>query len=298
MSTLRRASVAGLLLAAAAVQAQTSVEVDEPRAFGHSVGDVVQRVVHLQLPDGYTLDATSLPVTGRRGQPLELRSVTASARSWRGEQTLWLDYQVFLAPTELRMLEMPPVPLRFKGPRGAEERVRVDAWPVTVAPLTPTDAWSRTGLGEVRPDVPPPLIDTAPLRWRLALYAGLLALAAVYLLGVYVGLPWRRRQRRPFGLAWRQLRRLRARPSPERRREAFTLLHAAINQSAGEAVFENSLARFLGAHPRFAPLREELVLFFRRSHDEFFAGRSDDDDDLRWLRRLARACRDAERGSA
>ena len=59
---------------------------------------------------------------------------------------LQLDYQVFLAPREVRTLEMPAFTLRLDGtPR--VQTLRIDAWPVVVAPLVPVDAPARHGLG-------------------------------------------------------------------------------------------------------------------------------------------------------
>jgi len=284
-----------LLLGAGAARAADapagpSAEVIEPRAFGYMVGDVLQRRVLLQLPAGLALDLSSLPQTRRPGQALELRAARLDGRELR------LDYQVFLAPTEVRTLEMPPLQLRFTGPAG-ERFLRIDAWPVTVAPLVPLDVSPREGLGEMRPDTAPPLIDTSARRWRLLAYAAVLALLVLVLAQVYIGLPWWGRRRRPFGLAWRSLRSLPASPSPQQRREALQQLHQALNRSAGEVLFEAGLAAFVATHPRFAPLHDELARFFQRSHDEFFAERGGEVD-AAWLRTLCRACRDAERGSA
>ncbi len=279
-----------LTLRGASVPGEPALEVVEPRAFGYSVGDVLQRRVLLQLPPGWELDLSSLPQTRRPGQALELRAARLEGRELR------LDYQVFLAPTEVRTLEIPPLKLRLVGPAG-EQFLRLDAWPVTVAPLVPLDVSPRTGLGELRPDAPPPSISTEARRLRLALYAATLALVAAYLVHVYVGLPWWGRRQRPFAQAWRSLRRLPAAPSAQQQREALRLLHQALNTSAGEVVFESGLADFIAAHPRFAPLHEGLAGFFRRSHDEFFAGRGGQAD-LPSLRALCRACRDVERGSA
>lgn len=279
--------VAGLALPAALAQTATTVE---PRAFGYSVGDVVTRRVALDLPPGTRLDEASLPVVGGRGRALELRSVLR-----RGNE-IELAYQVFVSPPEVRTLELPPVLLRVEGGPRVQD-LRVDAWPLTVAPLGPVEPSPRHGLGEMRPDAPPPLIDTAAARRRLAVEGGLLALLLAWLAYVYIGLPWRARRHRPFGVAWRGLRHLPAQADAAQWREAWARVHGALNQTAGEALFESGIERFLAARPRFEPLREELPLFFRRSRAVFFAGEPVLDDDG-WLRGFCRRCRDIERGSA
>jgi mxaA protein len=278
-----------LLLAAPAMAAGPAVELIEPRAFGYSVGDQLQRRVLLDLPAGLAPDLASLPQARRPGQAIELRKAQLLGRELR------LDYQVFLAPTEVRTLEVPPMQLRLAGPAG-ERFLRIEAWPVTVAPLVPLEVSPREGLGELRPDIAPPAIDTAPRQWRLAAVAALLALAALVLLQVYVGLPWWGRRQRPFAQAWRGLRRLPDTAPPPQQREAMRLLHQALNRSAGQVLFEAGLPAFIAAQPRYAPVRDGLADFFRRSHDLFFAEQGAGGD-LRWLRDLARACRDAERGS-
>ncbi len=285
------AALALLLAAPVFAQPSPSAQVAEPRAFGYTVGDVVQRHVTLQLPAGWVLDTAALPQTRRPGQALELRSARPD-----GASGLLLEYQVFIAPREVRTLEMPPVQLRFTGPAG-ERTLRIDAWPLTVAPLVPLEVSPRTGLGEMRPDMPPPLIDTRAQRWRLALWGGLLLLAALYLAHVHLALPWLGRRQRPFAQAWRALQALPATPSPAERRAAFGALHAALNRAAGQVLFARDLPRFAASQPRFAPLQAELQAFFTQSQGEFFAGRAATVDGA-WLRRLCRALRDAERGSA
>jgi len=284
--------------AAAGAAPQTlSAHSDAPRAFGYTVGDVVSRRIALQVPAGLRLDADSLPQVGGRGRAIELRRVELR-RSLAGvPEELRLDYQVFLAPRELRVLELPVIELRFDGsPR--PQTVRIDAWPVTVAPLTPADASPREGLGEMRPDRDPPPLDTSALRTRLLAEGVIAVLLLAYLAHVYLGLPWLARRRRPFGRAWNVLRALPAAPDAAQRRAAFERLHAALNASAGEVLFEPGVDRFIAQRPGFAPLRDELLRFFAQSRAEFFAGAPTGVVDMHWLRTFCRRCRDAERGAA
>ena len=331
-SLRRGAAAAAVVLASAATVSATahaevagadvpSAEASEPRAFGYRVGDVVPRRVAVHVPAGFSLDERSLPKVGQRGQALELRRV-----EWRGsgaQHELQLDYQVFVSPRELRTLEMPAFTLRLEGaPR--EQLLRIDAWPVVVAPLAPADAPARNGLGELRPDAAPPLIDTAPMRMRLGLIAAALALLGAYLGVVYLGPPWRASRHRPFAVAWRGLSGLPLAPSATERRAAYTRLHEALNRAAGEVLFEPGLDRWFAAQPRYAPLRAELVEFFARSRAVFFSMRADVDADTDaststgasavavavanagtrggserdWLVAFCRRCRDVERGSA
>jgi mxaA protein len=283
------ATLCSLAAPAQAQNAPAAIEI-EPRAFGYSVGDVLQRRVRLTWPEGWSLDLSSLPKLRRPGQAIELRAVQLDG------QELRLEYQVFLAPKAVRTLEIAPMRLRFAGP-GGEAFVRIDAWPVTVAPLVPVDVSPRVGLGEMQPDIAPPAIATQARHQRLWWYAAALLLGGLYLLHVYIGLPWWGRRRRPFALASRALRRLPADPSTQDWHGAMRLVHEALNATAGEVVFEGGLSRFVAEQPRFAPLQASLAGFFRRSHDVFFSGQGAEAD-LPWLLALCRDCRHAERGGA
>jgi len=194
----------------------------EPRAFGYHVGDVVDREVVVHVPQGFVLDEASLPRPGARGKALELQSVSRDSESESGgtRLALQLRYQVFMAPTEVRTLEIAPFSLGFKGEE-REQSLRVDAWPVTVSPLVPLEVSPRDGLGELRPDRPPPLIDTLPAQHRLLAYGAVLLLCLGWLAQVYLALPWWSRRKRPFASAWRQLNHLPPDSPAPARRAAF-----------------------------------------------------------------------------
>lgn len=289
------AASAGPALAADTLRGTTV----EPRAFGYHLGDLVERELIVHAPEGFVLDEASLPRPGARGKAMELRSVSRHSEAEAGgtRHRLQLTYQVFASPTEVRTLEIAPFVLNFRG-EGREQGLRVEAWPVTVSPLVPVDVSPREGLGEMRPDVAPPLIDTRGAQRRLLAYGGVLLLCLAYLVQVYVALPWWAGRRRPFASAWRQLGDLPAdSPAPERR-AAFQRVHEALNRTAGEVVFEHGVERFVAAQPRYAGLRSDLLAFFQQSRREFFAEGEPPANDSRWLVEFCRKCRDAERGAA
>ncbi len=283
------AAVLGLLsamtLAGTAHAATLQAATEEPRAFGYQVGDVVQRRITVEVPEGLALDENSLPRPGARGTALELRALRRSGNE------IELDYQIFLSPAEARTLEMPSFTLRYEGVPRAQE-LRIESWPVTVAPLVQVEVSPRMGLGELQPDMAPPLFDTQARGWRLLAYAALLAALSAYLAFVYLGLPWWGAQRRPFALAWRQVNR-----NGVEWREACRRVHAALNQSAGEVLFENGVDRFTARQRAFAPVKEDIVRFLRLSQREFFEGGARDADDAAWLIAFCKRCRDAERGT-
>lgn len=272
----------------------------EPRAYGYHVGDRAQRVVDVEVPEGLTLDPDSLPRAGAPGQPLELRAVDwrRASRFDRRHYRLRLSYQVFIAPADVRTFELPPLQLRFKG-RPRDQDLRVDAWPVTVSPLVPTDVSPRRGLGEMQPDAEPLHLDETLARRALLACGAAMLLPLGWLFAVYVGVPWRHRRRRPFGLAWQALKTLK-RQDGDAFRASCQRLHDALNRSAGEVLFEPGLDRFIAARPAYAPARGALATFFDRSRRAFFDAEAGAPD-ATWfdeLRGLSRQLRDIERGSA
>ena len=288
---------------AAEPAAPLSAATHEPRAFGYQVGDVLSRGVTLHVPDGLVLDESSLPLPGARGKAIELRGVASHSHGEPGGRRieLALHYQVFLSPPEVRTLELPTFTLRFTGqPR--EQALRIEAWPVTVAPLVPVEVSPRRGLGELQPDTSAPLIDTRAARLRLLVYAGVLLLLLACLARVYLVMPWWSRAQRPFTHAWRAQGRMPPGNSEVQRRAAFQRLlqglHEAFNLTAGEVVFEPGIDRFVAAQPRFQPLRDDIVTFFRQSRREFFATGEPAAADRARLTGFCRRCRDAERGAA
>jgi mxaA protein len=301
MKTLQSLFAMGLALAATLAQAAPDavlrVEASEPRAYGYQVGDHVQRSVVVHVPDGWRLDEATLPRPGGRGQALELRQVLRRTAAGGRRLELDLDYQVFLAPANVRTVEIAPLRLRFAGASRNEE-VLVEAWPITIAPLVPVQPPNRRGFGELQPDKPPLPIDTGAARQRLVAMAVVAALLLAWLAIVHFGPPWAAARKRPFGVAWRRLRGLAANPADAPWREACVQLHEALNRSAGEVLFERGLDAFIARRPAFAGLHDELLRFLRSSRAQFFGGEPRQRDDGIWLRGLCRRCRDAERGIA
>jgi mxaA protein len=292
------AAVLALGLPVAAADDAPRLETVEPRAYGYQVGDTLRRRLIVHAGDDWRLDPTSLPVAGRRGQALELRSVhmrrAGAAESGRHE--IDLEYQVFVAPPEVRTIEIAPLKLRLVSAQ-REALLRVEAWPVTVAPLVPVEVSPRHGLGDLQPDIAPPLFETAGLRARLLVYALTAAVLLIGLAVLHFGPPWRAARNRPFGRALRVLRRLPT-PLPQaQRRGAFLVMHEALNRSAGRALFEHDLEAFVQVHPDFVPLRSEIARFLQASRREFFdAQAAPQDHDPAWLVNLAQRCHEAERG--
>lgn len=305
-AVLLLAALLSLAPAPAAAQAEPEplrLRTVEPRAYGYHVGDTATRELVIDLPRRLQLDEQSLPALGRHGPALELRSLRQESEpiATGTRLSLRLEYQVFAAPVAVRGYELPAFELRFTGTPRAES-LRVEAWPMVVAPLVPEATSPRRGLGELQPDTAPVLRDMRPEKLLLAACTALALLLGGYLAMVYFGLPWLGERQRPFTRAYRQLRAGRAVPaSAQSWQEACRSLHAAFNETAGRVVFADTVDGFLSRSPRFAPLADDIRAFFARSQAGFFEGGADANTAARerdWLLALARACRNAERGTA
>ena len=301
MTTLLPTQLLALLLSASVSMAEgLHTRIEEPRAFGHMVGDTVERHIAITASRPLALNAESLPKAGRLGYALELRRVNVASEPVDGGTQYRLDlrYQIFVAPTEAKTLDLPAFVLSFDGGARPEE-LRIDFAPVTVAPLTPPGQSPRRGLGVLRPDIAAPLVDASAVVCRLVAYGGLAFLLLAYVAYVYLG-PWLlAKRRRPFTHAYRNLRRLRAARAEENFPAAMKHLHRAFNDTAGGTVFRDSVDNFLADHPRFAPLRAEITCFFDQSRQTFFAAdKQVSAQDLCVLTELCRTCRDIERGAA
>jgi len=247
-----------------------------------------------------SLAEESLPKKGRVNAGLELSDIAVERHEQPGatRHELRLRYQIFAAPQQVKAVSLPAISLKLNGAAGSES-LSVEAWPVFVAPLVAEPFVPSSGLGPLRPDGPPPTIDTGWLRLRLAAFG---------LLTVLLGgtLAYRRfvdllpgRRPAPFAAAYRDLRRLAGDPSAAAFHRGLKRLHRAFDETAGGAVFAEDVERFLAAYPRYRDAGPAISDFFARSRREFFApGAGLDEPDMPWLIALCRECRRREAGGA
>ena len=295
----RRAFIAALavLLSAASAGAELpaavhGIELHAPRDFGYVMGDPIRNDIEIRVAKPFELEADFLPQPGSAiNDWLEVRDV-----QWRredsGKETVYriaLTYQVFRGVREAEPLSVPALPLRFRGADGRFE-VQSPVWPFTLMPLiAPKIADESVMLrGPLSPPVYPTERLAAVLLGFLSGIAALLVYAARRL-----GLPpFRAFAASPFARAVRTLKKLRRQPpSLEVYRQAFLLVHGALNETAGYTVLAGRLGRFLAEHPQFEGLREPFEAFFTASERLFFAPVEPDIANGHALARLEDLCR-------
>lgn len=288
---LTAVALAGANLGAAAAE----VQVLNPRPYGYVIGDLIEQRVVLAIPPEQELAPDALPKPGRADLWLERRATRVATRSAAAgtRYEIVIEYQIVNVPAQVTTITLPPLSLPLRSAAGMIEEA-VAEWPVTIAPITPEYVLARAGLEEMRPDLPPAAIDTAPHAVRLMLYAAALALIGGYFALRRFGLPFLPGSRRPFARACADLRRLARQPSGrDAYRAGLRRIHRAFDETAGETVFAEQLRAFMQCHPHFAPLAGDVERFFGESRQEFF-GAGAGSHSLQWLTEFCRGCRRAE----
>src|SRR5687767_9665755 len=223
-------------LSANAVQA-TSVVVEQPRPFGHVLGDVITQRVLLEVANADFTPA-ELPSAQRINVWFERRKPTIETAS-DGRRWLRVDYQIINTPQVLETTSLRAWTL--ESSTGA--KLEIPAWPISIAALTPVASSPRM-TGELRPDRAAPTIDTRPISRQLIVWtaACLLALAAWF--GWVQQRNYRDRSGKPFARAWHEIERL-----DERSPEAWQALHRAFDRAAGRVVQTETVPLLLAQAP-------------------------------------------------
>lgn len=252
--------IAGLIILfvfASLADAQAPATVEQPRAFGYVLGDLVtQRVL---LPDGF--EPAELPPAERFGVWFE-RHDSRIERGADGRRWLVVQYQIVNSPQALITVTIPAwrVPVA-----GGGEGLLVEAWPISVAPLTPRAPFAVGALQDLQPDREAPLVETAPIVRELIFWSSLLALTIVSWIAWVIWRNWRAARNQPFARALREIRAV-----GEAAPQAWQALHAAFDRTAGRVVQLQTLPVLFERAPFLAPLRTEIERFFAQSTERFY----------------------------
>ncbi len=279
--------------------------VEPKRDSGYTVGDLITRVVTMEVKKPYKLLDTSLPIVGYekryQGQVIgiELRDIKKEERE-KSESTVYtihLTYQVFTRNVVAKPSSLPPEFVKIQGEKDIYS-FRIPSWNFRISPIAV--------FGEVKleTDMSPfrgPLLKTyereqQTLKIALAILV-LSGLGLLYILGVHAWLP---RMGGPFARAYRDLRKLKKLPaSDETLKLALERVHQAFNLSQGNSVFSDSVDDFVAKKTAFSAIRQEIDHFFELSRRVFFEqgdAQPVDEKQHEWLRQFTRRCRDCERG--
>ena len=243
---------------AGAAPAPVAAQVEQPRPFGHVVGDILaQRVL---LPADRPPAPESLPGPQRLDIWIERRPARVE-RAADGRRWLVVDYQVVNAPRSLTTVHIPAWRLDLGA---AQAPLLVPAWPVEVSPIVARAAPGASGW-QLRPDRPAPAIATGPLRLQLLLAASALVACLAAWAGWLAWRHWRDAMTLPFSSALQALKREHDANPP-----AWRALHEAFDRTAGEVLRLSTLPRLFERAPQLEPLRDRIESFYAQSAARFF----------------------------
>lgn len=270
MSAAAAASAAPAASVAAepAASAGPPAVVEQPRSFGHVLGDVLTQRILLEHA-GRKLELATLPPADRVGLWLERQAVRIETDD-EGRRWLAIDYQIVNAPRALMSVSLPALTIATSS--GVP--LAVPAWPISIGPLTPEAVFGQGELQPLRPDRPVALLPTAGLQRQFVAVLLMLGIVLLAWLGWWAWRNAREAHRLPFARAWQELRQLarthRGQPL-DAIPDAWVALHRALNATAGRVVHQASLPRLLAEAPHLRPLAGRLEGFYRQSAARFFA---------------------------
>ncbi|MDY6947786.1 MAG: hypothetical protein SXG53_18920, partial [Pseudomonadota bacterium] len=232
--------------------------VDQPRPFGHVLGDVITQRVLLRAADAQFTPA-ELPTPQRINVWFDRHKPSIETAS-DGTRWLVVDYQIINTPQVLETVALPAWTLQSS----AGARLNIPAWPISIAALTPVATAPRI-TGELRPDRAAPTIDTGRITRQLIIWTVAFLLALVAWLGWVQLRNYRDRSNKPFARAWHEIGKM-----DEGASEAWQALHRAFDRAAGRVVQIETLPVLFAQAPHLAALRERIEQFFEQSSQRFF----------------------------
>ena len=282
----------------------TLTEVNPKRNVGYTVGDIIERTIILDIKKPYQLLDTSLPIVGyERRYKGQLVGINLSDIRHEKEEfedfnrhTLNLAYQVFTNKVVAKPAILPPEIIKLQ--KGKEiVQYRIPSWQFAISPI------SVYGAVKIESDMSPlrgPLLLNSEANEKyLKILVVILCLSLLGLLYIFGKHTWLPRMGGPFARAYRRIGKLRRHPDEHSLQAAVSQVHEALNRTAGQSVFNDTLDAFLAKKPAFVPIRDELVKFFGLSRQVFFEPQATHEagsEPLAWLQKFCRHCRDCERG--
>lgn len=284
------------------------IQIQDPeRDVGYTVGDILKRVITLDVKKPYSLVNTSIPIVGyeRRWKGkvigIDVSNVKLTETEHDNSHTyvIDVDYQVLTNNVVAKPGALPAEVLHFKfvDAKGKASLVqyRVPSWNFRISPL------AVFGSVKIEQDMSglrgPLVLDAKTHQRNRNIATGILALALLGLLYILGNRAWLPRMGAPFAKALRDIRKLP--DNPQGLQQAVSRLHLALNKTAHHTVFKGGIDEFIAKKPAFNAVRDDLVSFFEVSRHAFFESTPNPDShaqSIAWLKTFARRCRDCERG--
>lgn len=212
-----------------------SFQVQTPRPFGYVIGDKITQRILVEVRKDVELQYSSLPAKGTINRWLNLNKVKINKQKSNDDWHYQIDltYQVFYAPLEVKMLDLPAFTLQFKQ-FGNTVKQNVPVWHFTSAPLRELAIRKDNGIEYMRPDQTAPLIDNSAVTTRLMIFSVIACLIAGYLAWLY-GLLSFLPKYQIFKKPTRQLAKL----TEGDEEKMLNIFHHALNKLNGKPLFKH-----------------------------------------------------------
>ncbi len=253
------------------VQAATSAEAlqkpfkvhSETRELGYHLGDITRQTVTVETPEGYALDASSLPTVGKKTY-FDLVKIETKQRRLNAQTQFTIDlyWQNFRSVQEVRSYKLAALSLQFvKDKRSI--KVPVKAASIIVSPIIPTvlDAAHL----KPRADAKPPEMGFMTEMVIFIISAALLLATLLYVAWQQDWLGFNAKRGRPFRLAYRQLRSLRNDVSHAASFHAVKAIRNAFDSTMQSSMSSEQLPQLFKQHQGFSVLENEIRHFYQVS---------------------------------
>ena len=251
------------------------------RAFGYTLGDVLEQKIALSIDDTvHTLQ--SLPAEQRVG-----RWVTRSAATISDDaQWLTIQYQLINAPPDVRVVALPALTLATE----TQVDINVPAWPFSIAPLLPAVSDTNNLLPAIQADELASIPASESLWRNLLIMAIVLSALLAIWLAWWLWRNWREARALPFAHAHHAIRHV-ARGNDAKNNEGWLIMHNAFNQSAGRSIVSSTVIELSRNCSWLKPFESEINQFFALSSTRFFAPESQHEpfDIINFSKRLYQA---------
>ncbi|MDO8962036.1 MAG: hypothetical protein Q7V02_08040 [Methylophilus sp.] len=248
--------------AAASLQSQFKVH-SETRELGYHLGDIALQTVTVETPEGYVLDASSLPTVGKKTY-FDLVKIETKQRRFNAytQFTIDLHWQNFRSVQEVRSYKLAALSLQFvKDKRSI--KVPVKAASIIVSPVIPT-VLDGAHL-KPRADAKPPVMGYMTEMVIFIISAALLLATLLYLAWQQDWLGFHAKRGKPFRLAYRQLRSLRNDMSESASFSAVKAIRNAFDSTMQSSMSSEQLPKLFKQHQSLAVLENEIRHFYQVS---------------------------------
>ena len=256
-----------LLPVVSSAQNNPAIVNNPERAFGYSIGDVLQQ--NIALHDGDAVhegDAAQtlqeLPAIQREGRWLTRQQANVS------DDGRWLNirYQIINSPASVRIITLPALGLETE--QGQE--INVLPWSFSIAPLTPAEPAAEASLPVMQADWQPQAPTSLSLWHTIRLLLACLLLTLVLWFVWWFMRGFADARSLPFARAFRIIRQHRGGDASEATSN-WLALHRAFDQLGGRNIGQDSIETLVKNTHWLTPFESDIQAFYKTSSMRFFA---------------------------